>query len=253
MDVSTLAIKAPGSSPIARMDSALAQVVQWSARRRRMASSCRIKGRWRVGSRTAVWPAMARMHNPRVGECLISKRALLCVLTKSATAASASAVTDRPSRTRFRRARIRCVRLAMLSSRTKPLTVAGVLGSCLVTKVRYLLSPETSGHCARTAKGRPSISLTVMRGLRGCASDCCPCSIVGHAPWPSPATGPPDTGAGSHTEAARSVEGGRRGLHSTPRRWGLTPWPLGGSRRDRGRTPLGRQPRARPSYARRVP
>ena len=133
------------------------------------------QGRWRVGSRTAVWPAMARMHNPRVGECLISKRALLCVLTKSATAASASAVTDMPSRTRFRRARIRCVRLAMLSSRTKPSTVAGVLGSCLVTKVRYLLarvmvsagSTETSGHCARTAEGKPSISLTVMRGLRG--------------------------------------------------------------------------------------
>ena len=171
-----------------------------------------------------MWPAMARMHNPRVGECLISKRALLCALTKSATAASASAVTDRPSRTRFRRARIKCVRLAMLFSRTKPSTVAGVLGSCLVTKVRYLLtrmmvsarSPETSGHCARTAEGRPSISLTVMRGLRGCASDCCPCSIVGHAPWASPATGPPDTGAGSHTEAARSVEEGRRGLHSTP-------------------------------------
>ena len=146
--------------------------------------------------------------------------AMLCALTKSATAASASAVTDRPSRTRFRRARIKCVRLAMLSSRTKPSTVAGVLGSCLVTKVRYLLtrvtvsarSPETSGHCARTAEGRPSISLTVMRGLRGCASDCCPCSIVGHAPWASPATGPPDTGAGSHTEAARSVEEGRRGL-----------------------------------------
>ena len=101
-----------------------------------------------------MWPAMARMHNSRVGECLISKRALLCVLTKSATAARVSAETDRPSRARFRRARIRCARLAMLSSRTKPSTVAGVLGSCLVTKVRYLLtrvrmsagSPETSGH-----------------------------------------------------------------------------------------------------------
>ena len=155
-----------------------------------------------------MWPAMARMHNPRVGECLISKRA-----TKSATAASASAVTDRPSRTRFRRARIKCVRLAMLSSRTKPSTVAGVLGSCLVTKVRYLLarvmisagSTETSGHCARIAEGKPSVSLTVMRGLRGCASDCCPCSIVGHAPRASPATGPPDTGAGSHTETAWSA------------------------------------------------
>ena len=42
-------------------------------------------------------------------------------------------------------------------------------------------SPETSGHWARAAEGRPSISLTVMRGLRGCASDCCPCSTVGHA------------------------------------------------------------------------
>ena len=58
-----------------------------------------------------MWPAMARMHNPQVGECLISKRALLCVLTKSATAARVSAVTDRPSRARFRKARIRCVRL----------------------------------------------------------------------------------------------------------------------------------------------
>ena len=139
------------------------------------------------GSRTAVWPAMARMHNPRMGECLSLKRALLCVLTKSATAASASAVTDRPSRARFRRARIKCMRLAMLSSRTKPSTVAEVLGSCLVTKARYLLarvmvlagSTETSGHCARIAEGKPSISLTVMRGLQGCASDCCPCSIVG--------------------------------------------------------------------------
>ena len=168
------------------MDSALAQVVQWSARRRRMASSCRIKGRWRVGSRTAVWPAMAQMHN--VGECLISKRALLCVLTKSATAARVSAVTDRPSRARFRRARIRCARLAMLSSRTKPSTVAGVLGSCLVTKVRYLLTrvmisagiPETSGHWARAAR-RQTLNITDRNEGRGCASDCCPCSIVGHA------------------------------------------------------------------------
>ena len=161
VDVSTLATHQGARKQPHRKDGLGAgQVVQWSARRRRMASSCRIKGRWRVGSRTAVWPAMARTHNPRVGECLISKRALLC--TKSATAASASAVTDRP--------RIRCVRLAMLSSRTKPSTVAGVLGSCLVTKVRYLLtrvmisagSPETSGHCARAAEGRPSISLTVM-------------------------------------------------------------------------------------------
>ena len=58
-----------------------------------------------------------------------------------------------------------------------------------------------------------------MRGLRGCASDCCPCSIVGHAASASPATGPPDTGAGSHTKAVRSVEEGRRGLRLLGRRW----------------------------------
>ena len=62
-----------------------------------------------------------RQCGPRWPECTTRGWAN----TKSATAARVSTVTDRPSRARFCRARIRCARLAMLSSRTKPSTLEG--------------------------------------------------------------------------------------------------------------------------------
>ena len=147
----------PGRMPVARMPSRLSQVVQRIAVTMRRASSCRSKGRLRQGSRTVLCPAMDRRHKCRVGENLSSNRTLLVSLRCVAMDGSTSALAGTPLCSRSLSVRTTGARRHTSLSMINPSAVAGVLASCLATKVRYLLTrsskkllrPDTSGRYKR--------------------------------------------------------------------------------------------------------